>query len=229
MDNYRKINLLLIDSNPILREGLKRILELNRELQIVAEGHRGEQLFPLYKQYQPDAVIFDTNLPQAEGMEALRELILHFPDSKVLVFTVIDEFNHVSQAIKEGAAGYLLKEMDAPSIISAIKTVVKGEFYLHPKLTKDFLSEFKKLEGREMRANFYQSDIRRPYHLLTPRESEVLQLLAEGHSNKSLGDVLGVSDKTIKNHVSTILRKMDLNDRTQAVVMALKKGWIELR
>ena len=162
-------------------------------------------------------------------MEALRELFLRFPDSKVLVFTVVDEFTHVSQAIREGASGYLLKEMDAPSIINAIQTVVKGEFFLHPKLTTDFLSEYIKMDERKTGAKFFQSDIRRPYHLLTTRESEVLQLLAEGHSNKSLGEALGVSDKTIKNHVSTILRKLDLSDRTQAVVTALKNGWIELK
>ncbi|WP_422121895.1 response regulator [Planococcus sp. X10-3] len=229
MDNYQKINLLLIDSNPILRGGLKRILELDKGLQVVAEGDNGEQLLSLYTQYRPDVVIIDPNFPYTEGMAALRELIQHFPDSKVLVFTVAAEFKYVSQVIMERASGYLLKEMDAPSIINAVQAVVKGEFYLYPKLTTDFLSEYKKMDERKTGAKFFQSDIRRPYHLLTTRESEVLQLLAEGHSNKTLGETLGVSDKTIKNHVSTILRKLDLSDRTQAVVTALKNGWIELK
>lgn len=196
---------------------------------MVAEAEKGEQLLSLYTEYQPDAVIFEPNLSYTEEMEALRELILHFPEAKVLIFTVVDEFTNVSQAIREGASGYLLKEMDAPSIINAIQMVVKGQFYLHPRFTTEFISEFVRMDGGKRGGKFFQSDIRRPYHLLTPRESEVLQLLAEGHSNKSLGEALSVSDKTVKNHVSTILSKLNLNDRTQAVVTALKNGWIELK
>ena len=229
LDNFQKNRLLVIDSNLIFREGFKRVLELNSNLQIVAEGERGEQLLPLYKEYQPDAVILDTNLSFNENMEALRELTLSFPGSKVLIFTINDEFSHVSQAIKEGAWGYLLKEMDATSIIAAIHSVIRDEAYLHPKIIKGFLSEFRELSKREKRGNFFQLDIKRPSHLLTPREAEVLQLLAEGHSNITLGDALGISDKTVKNHVSSILKKMDSTDRTQAVVRALKNGWIELK
>lgn len=173
--------------------------------------------------------MMEINIPSKNGIDALRELIQHFPFSKVIIFTVVDDFHYVSLALKAGASGYLLKEMDSNSIVHAIKRVVSGGFYLHPKVTKDFISELTNRGLQEHDGPFLQTEIKRPYHLLTHRECQVMQLLAEGHSNQSLGNVLGISDKTVKNHVSSILRKMDLQDRTQVVVTALKNGWVELR
>ena len=226
--SFQKIDLLVLDSHPLFREGLKRVLEMDSYLRVIAEGGTGEQLLPLYRQYQPDAVMMEINLPSKTGIEALSELIQHFPHSKVLIFTVVDDFFYASQAIKAGASGYLLKEMDPAAIVHAIKTIVGGGFYLHPKVTKDFIGALNKLAIQESGGLFLQTEVKRPYHLLTARESEVLQLLADGHSNRSLGEALEISEKTVKNHVSAILRKMDLQDRTQAVVTALKNGWVEL-
>lgn len=225
----QKIDLLVIDSHPLFREGLKRVLEMDQNLRIVAEGENGEQLLPLYRQYQPDAVLMEINLSSKTGIEALGELMQHSTDSKVIIFTVVDDFFYASQAIKVGASGYLLKEMDSAAIIQAIKLVVAGGHYLHPKVTKDFIRELAKLAIHDNEGSFRQTGVVRPYHLLTVRESEVLQLLAEGHSNRSLGETLEISEKTVKNHVSAILQKMELQDRTQAVVTALKNGWVELR
>lgn len=225
----RPIDVLVIEPHPLFREGLKRVLETGSSIKIIAEGENGEHLLPLYKKYQPDAVMIDLNLPSKNGIEAVRELIHHFPQAVVLIFTVNDDFSFVSQAIQSGASGYLLKEMDSTSIADAIKLAVNGGFYLHPKITKDFLTEFNKLSLSENTGAFIQSEIKLPYHLLTAREAEVLQLLADGCSNKALSEALDISIKTVKNHVSTILRKMGLKDRTQAVVQALKNGWVELR
>lgn len=228
-NNVRQIDVLVIEPHPLFREGLKRVLEADSRIRIVAEGENGEQLLPLYKEYQPDAVMIEINLPQKNGSEAVQELIEHFPQAVVLVFTVADDFAHVSQAIQAGASGYLLKEMDSTSIADAIKTAVNGGIYLHPKITKEFLTEFNKLALHESVGAFIQTEVKLPYHLLTAREAEVLQLLADGCSNKALGEALDISIKTVKNHVSTILRKMGLKDRTQVVVQALKNGWVELR
>lgn len=228
-NSTQNINLLVVDSHPLFREGLKRVLEMDTDFHIVAEGTTGEELLPLYKEHQPDAVLMEVNLPVKNDFESMRELLQHFPYSKVLIFSIVDDFSSVSQAIKGGASGYLLKEMDSDSIASAIKTVINGGFYLNPKLTKDFLAEFNKLAKNENQSMFLQTEVRRPYHLLTVRESEVLQLLAEGHSNRSLGETLKISEKTVKNHVSSIMRKMAVRDRTQAVVTALKNGWVELK
>ncbi len=229
LTHIKKIDILIIDAQPLFREGLKRVLELDSTLQIVAEGESGEQLLPLFSQYQPDVVLMEINLPPQTGIQALGELNQHFPHSKVIVFTVVDDFFYVSQAIRAGASGYLLKEMDSPSLIHAIKVVVAGSHYLHPKVTKDFIDELNKLALPDPEGLFFQREVIHPYHLLTRRECQALQLLADGHSNRTLGETLEISEKTVKNHVSSILRKMDLTDRTQAVVTALKKGWVELR
>ncbi len=229
LTHIKKIDILIIDAQPLFREGLKRVLELDSTLQIVAEGESGEQLLPLFSQYQPDVVLMEINLPPQTGIQALGELNQHFPHSKVIVFTVVDDFFYVSQAIRAGASGYLLKEMDSPSLIHAIKVVVAGSHYLHPKVTKDFIDELNKLALLDPEGLFFQREVIHPYHLLTRRECQALQLLADGHSNRTLGETLEISEKTVKNHVSSILRKMDLTDRTQAVVTALKKGWVELR
>lgn len=226
---YKTIEITVIDSYPLFREGLKRVLELDTDLRIVAEGETGEELLSLYEQHQPDVVLIEANLPHKNGIEALQKLLHHFPFAKVLFFTVIDDFSYVSQALKGGASGYLLKEMDAEMIGGAIKTVVKGGYYLHPKIAKNFLMEFNKLAEKDDHGMFLQTVIQRPDHLLTARECVVLQLLADGHSNKTLGERLGISDKTVKNHVSAILRKMNLQDRTQVVVTAIKNGWVELK
>ena len=225
--SVQKIDLLILDSHPLFREGLKRVLEMDSYLRVIGEGGTGEQLLPLFRQHQPDAVLMEINLLSKTGIEALSELTQHFPHAKVLIFTVVDDFFYASQAIQAGASGYLLKEMDPAAIVHAIKTVVEGGFYLHPKVTTDFIGALNKL-ALASNGPYLQTTVIRPYHLLTARECEVLQLLAEGHSNRSLGEALEISEKTVKNHVSSILRKMELQDRTQAVVIAIKNGWVEL-
>lgn len=224
---YETLDIVIIDSHPLFREGLKRVLEMDSYLRVIAEGGTGEQLMPLYRQYQPDVVLMEINLPSKTGIEALSKLTQHFPHAKVLIFTVVDDFFYASQAIQAGASGYLLKEMDPAAIVHAIKTVVEGGFYLHPKVTTDFIGALNRL-ALASEGPFLQTTVIRPYHLLTARECEVLQLLADGHSNRSLGEALEISEKTVKNHVSAILRKMELKDRTQAVVIAIKNGWVAL-
>lgn len=225
--SVQKIDLLILDPHPLFREGLKRVLEIDSYLRVIGEGGTGEKLLPLFRQHQPDAVLMEINLLSKTGIEALSELTQHFPHAKVLIFTVVDDFFYASQAIQAGASGYLLKEMDPAAIVHAIKTVVEGGFYLHPKVTTDFIGALNKL-ALASNGPYLQTTVIRPYHLLTARECEVLQLLAEGHSNRSLGEALEISEKTVKNHVSSILRKMELQDRTQAVVIAIKNGWVEL-
>lgn len=228
-NRVRTINLLLIDGNSLFREGLKRVLERDLEFQVLAEGGTEEQLIFLYKEYLPHVVIMDVDFHQKSSIDTLEELTTVHLHSKVLIFTSTADSYFVSLALKNGASGYMLKKMDVPAIADAIKTVFRGEVYLHPELMGDFISEFKQLKKRERDGKFYQKAVMRPYHLLTRRETEVLQLLAEGYSNKNLSKVLEISEKTVKGHVSAILRKMELHDRTQAVVTALKNGWVELR
>lgn len=221
--------IIIIDDHQLFREGVKRILDFEDTFEVVAEGDDGSEALRLYENHRPDIVLMDINMPNKSGIEATQEVIAHFPDAKVIMLSIHDDETFVSTALKTGASGYMLKEMDANAIVQGIKVVDKGGNYLHPKVTKNLVNEFRRLSERENKGNFHQTDIRRPFHLLTKRECEVLQLLTDGQSNRTIGETLFISEKTVKNHVSSILQKMNVNDRTQAVVTAIKNGWVEVR
>jgi two-component system, NarL family, response regulator DegU len=219
----------IIDDHQLFREGVKRILDFEPNFEVVAEGDDGSEVLDLVETYHPDVIIMDINMPKINGVEATRELIDHYPDSKVLILSIHDDENYVTHALKTGATGYLLKEMDADALIDAVKVVADGGSYLHPKITHNLVKEYRRLainDSNQEGGQFHQSEVRRPLHLLTRRECEVLQMLADGKSNRGIGEALFISEKTVKNHVSNILQKMNVNDRTQAVVEAIKNGWV---
>ncbi|WP_042471065.1 response regulator transcription factor [Bacillus ndiopicus] len=221
--------IVIIDDHQLFREGVKRILDFEDTFDVVAEGDDGVDAVSIYRVNTPDVVLMDINMPGKNGVEATRELIEEFPDAKVIMLSIHDDESYVTHALKSGALGYMLKEMDADEIVEAIKVVANGGSYLHPKVTKNLVAEFRRLSEHENNGNFHQTEIRRPFHLLTKRECEVLQLLTDGQSNRTIGETLYISEKTVKNHVSSILQKMNVNDRTQAVVTAIKSGWVEVR
>ncbi|QFF98176.1 DNA-binding response regulator [Psychrobacillus glaciei] len=221
--------IIIIDDHQLFREGVKRILDFEDSFEVIAEGNDGNDVLRLYEQYLPEVVLMDINMPTKNGVDATAELIEKYPDAKVIMLSIHDDESYVTHALKTGALGYMLKEMDANAIVAAIKVVAKGGSYLHPKVTRNLVSEFRRLSERENKGNFHQTEIRRPFHLLTKRECEVLQLLTDGQSNRTIGETLFISEKTVKNHVSSILQKMNVNDRTQAVVTGIKNGWVEVR
>ncbi|WHX40232.1 response regulator transcription factor [Mesobacillus sp. AQ2] len=223
--------IVIIDDHQLFREGVKRILDFEPTFEVVAEGDDGSEATTLVDQYQPDVVIMDINMPNMNGVEATAELIEKYPASKVIILSIHDDENYVTHALKTGATGYLLKEMDADALVEAVKVVADGGSYLHPRVTHNLVKEYRRLSADENSGDKYisQVEIRRPLHLLTRRECEVLQLLADGKSNRGIGEALFISEKTVKNHVSNILQKMNVNDRTQAVVVAIKNGWVEVR
>ena len=221
--------ILIVDDHQLFREGVKRILDFEETFEVVGEGDDGIEVVELYDKYKPDVVLMDINMPQMNGVEATEQLLQHHPDAKVIILSIHDDESYVSHALKSGALGYMLKEMDANAIVEAIKVVASGGSYLHPKVTHNLVQEFKRLSEREHKGSFQPAEVRRPLHLLTKRECEVLQLLTDGQSNRAIGESLFISEKTVKNHVSSILQKMSVNDRTQAVVMAIKNGWVEVK
>jgi two-component system, NarL family, response regulator DegU len=222
--------IVIIDDHQLFREGVKRILDFEKSFNVVAEGDDGSEAMGLVEEYDPDVIIMDINMPNTNGVEATRQLINKYPESKVIILSIHDDENYVTHALKTGATGYLLKEMDADALVEAVKVVADGGSYLHPKVTHNLVNEYRRLaaEGTS-NSSYSQVEIRRPLHLLTRRECEVLQLLADGKSNRGIGEALYISEKTVKNHVSNILQKMNVNDRTQAVVVAIKNGWVEVR
>lgn len=224
--------IVIIDDHQLFREGVKRILEFEKSFEVVAEGDDGCEALQLVETYNPDVVIMDINMPQMNGVESTRELVEKHPDTKVIILSIHDDESYVTHALQTGAQGYLLKEMDADALIEAVRVVAEGGSYLHPKVTHNLVNEYRRLTtgvAQSGGAYYQRIEIRRPLHLLTRRECEVLQMLADGKSNRGIGEALFISEKTVKNHVSNILQKMNVNDRTQAVVTAIKNGWVEMR
>ena len=223
-----KTRIAIIDDHQLFREGIKRILEFEGDFEVVAEGSDGSEALSIVETYRPDLVLMDINMPDINGVEATKQLIEAYPDTKVVVLSIHDDENYVMRALQTGATGYLLKEMDADTLIEAVRIVAEGGSYLHPKVTHNLIREYRRLTTEKGGAVVKQ-EVRRPLHLLTRRECEVLQLLADGKSNRAIGEALYISEKTVNNHVSSILQKLNVNDRTQAVVVAIKNGWVEVR
>lgn len=223
------INIVLIDDHKLFREGIKKILDFETDFCIVAEGDDGSEAVELVREHQPDIVLMDINMPEMNGVEATTKLIDQFPDVHVIILSIHDDESYVSHALKTGARGYLLKEMDSDSLIEAIRVVHDGGSYLHPKVTHNLVQEFRRLaREKDSFVPEHRIEYKKPLHILTKRECQVLQLMAEGNSNRAISDKLYISEKTVKNHVSNILQKMKVKDRTQAVVKAIRNGWVEV-
>lgn len=221
------IKVALIDDHKLFREGVKRILSIEPMIQVVADVDDGSEAVNVVEKFRPDVILMDINMPETNGIKATKEVLSKYSDVKVIMLSIHDDENYVSHALQTGAQGYLLKEVDTESLLEAIKIVADGGSYLHPKVTHNLVQEYRRLIEQQGNTEGF-IEYRKPLHLLTNRECQVLQLLSEGQSNRKISETLVISEKTVKNHVSNILQKMDVNDRTQAVVMAIKNGWVEV-
>lgn len=234
MSQSNHVNILLIDDHRIFREGVKRVVEMEENFSVVGEGGDGSEALALVLELQPDVILMDINMPNMNGVEATEAILKRSPQSKIIILSIHDEEAYVYKTLQSGASGYLLKEMDVDSLIEAIRVVSQGGAYVHPKVTGKLIDEFRRMRSEYERtenqnnSSVQAAEYRIPYHILTKRECEVLQLLAEGRSNRAIGELLFISEKTVKNHVSNILQKMKVVDRTQAVVEAIKSGWVRL-
>ncbi|MEI7025674.1 response regulator transcription factor [Paenibacillus sp. y28] len=231
-----KVRILIADDHQLLREGVKRIINMEKDLEVVGECGDGIQALELCNTLQPDVVIMDINMPVENGVVATQKLKDFFPDIKVIILSIHDDESYVFETLRKGASGYLLKDMEAESLINAIRSVVAGHAYIHPKVTGKLVNQLRRMKyfdmvGLEGGAEAKEERLRFSHNSnspLTRREVEVLRLMAEGKSNKSIGEILFISEKTVKNHVSSILQKMEVDDRTQAVIIAIKNGWVTL-
>jgi two-component system, NarL family, response regulator DegU len=233
----RTIKLVLADDHQLFREGVKRILNMENDLEVVGECGDGIQVIELCNTLSPDIVLLDINMPIENGVVATEKLKDIFPDIKVIILSIHDDESYVFETLRKGASGYLLKDMEAESLINAIRSVVAGHAYIHPKVTGKLINQLRRMTyldevgvaggaavTKEAGVKYVHSD----NSPLTRREAEVLRLMAEGKSNKMIGEFLYISEKTVKNHVSSILQKMEVDDRTQAVIIAIKNGWVTL-
>lgn len=232
----RPIKLVLADDHQLFREGVKRILNMESDLEVVGECGDGIQVLELCNTLHPDIVLMDINMPIENGVMAKEKLKEIFPDIKVIILSIHDDESYVFETLRKGASGYLLKDMAAESLINAIRSVVSGHAYIHPKVTGKLINQLRRMtyldeQGVVASDAIKEADVKY-VHMdnspLTRREAEVLRLMAEGKSNKMIGEFLFISEKTVKNHVSSILQKMEVDDRTQAVIVAIKNGWVTL-
>jgi two-component system, NarL family, response regulator LiaR len=208
-----KIRLILVDDHVVVRQGLKMVLGLEPDLEIIAEGNNGQEALALVKKYNPQVVLMDLLMPVMDGVTAIRAIKKDFPDIEVVALTSVLEDRLVIDAVEAGAAGYLLKESGPEELVEAIRAAAKGEVRLHPKAQKRLIKEVRTPEMRES---------------LTERETETLRLIAKGYSNKEIANELGVSEVTVKTHVSSVLSKLNLQSRTQVALFALKEGLVGL-
>jgi DNA-binding NarL/FixJ family response regulator len=205
------IQLLLVDDQGIIREGIRSLLEAKSDLSIVGEAENGQIAVDLALSLRPDVVLMDVRMPVMDGVAATRLLHQNAPDIKVLVLTTFDDDEYVTQAIRCGAKGYLLKDTPSTELADTIRAVYKGYTQFGPGLFEKTLQSSPVLI--EHPPEFTQ---------LTPREQEVLQLIAKGCSNREIAEQLYISERTVKNHVNSLLRRLDLRDRTQVAILASK-------
>jgi DNA-binding NarL/FixJ family response regulator len=204
---YRRV--LIADDHPVVRAGLAAVITQDPDLEIVAQAENGELAVALYREHQPDVVLMDLRMPQLGGVEAISRITEEFPDARILALTTYEGDADIRRALGAGARGYLLKDMLLSDVITAIRTVLRGERVI-PAAVATRLAEFPE-----------RSD-------LTERELEVLHLVGRGLSNKAVAKAIGRMDETVKIHLKNIFAKLGVDDRTEAVTVALTRGLIHL-
>ncbi|PPS40390.1 response regulator transcription factor [Chroococcidiopsis sp. TS-821] len=204
------IRLVLVDDQHLIRQGLKALLELEPDLQVVGEAENGQAAMQLLQILQPDVILMDVRMPVMDGVAATREITQRFPKIKVLVLTTFDNDEYVAAALRNGAMGYLLKDTPSEELAAAIRAVYKGYTQLGPGLVEKIIAKVP--EPSAITPTGWSE--------LTPREREVLRLIAAGESNREIAQTLHISEGTVKNHVTSILNRLSLRDRTQAAIFA---------
>jgi DNA-binding NarL/FixJ family response regulator len=212
------IRILIADDHHVVRRGLVFFLKTQSELEIVGEARNGLEAVELSESLKPDLILMDLVMPVLDGIEATKRIIQAQPHIKVMMLTSFSDHEHVIPAIEAGASGYQLKDIEPDELVRAIKQLMDGQNQLHQKATNHLLSH---LSNKS-------KPIRNPLDDLTKREIEVLKEVANGKSNKEIASDLFISEKTVKTHVSNILSKLDLADRTQAALFAVRNGVVEM-
>ncbi len=215
-----RIRVMLAEDHSMVRQGLKQLIELEDDLKVVVEAADGIQAVDYYDIAKPDIALVDINMPKQNGLKALEMIKQKDPNARIIMLTIHQEKEYLFQALQLGAGGYVLKDADGAVLIEAIRKVHQGEAYIQPNMAKELIVEFKRYTS----GNFSTA---KKNSLLSDRELEVLGLIAKGMLNKEIAKTLFISEKTVKNHISNIFRKLKVSDRTQAAVYALKNNLVE--
>jgi two-component system NarL family response regulator len=213
---------LIADDHAVVRSGLRSILESEPDIEVVGEAGDGHQALEMAQEHLPDVILMDIKMGDWDGVTATRRVRNSVPSSRVIVLTNHDEDELVFSSIRAGASGFLLKEVSGHQLTNAIRTVADGFSLIYPSVARRVLDEFGRLRIGEHRPDEDQG-----YADLTPREREVLMLIAAGRANKEIGGQLGISERTVKTHISNIFSKLQLTDRTQAALYVHNRGLLE--
>ncbi|MCO7224090.1 response regulator transcription factor [Pleionea sp. CnH1-48] len=213
------IKVLLVDDQMLVREGIKSLLQLSEKVQVIGEAQDGQQALQKINELTPDVILLDLSMPKMDGIETLEQLQKECSQIPAIILTTFDDHDLVLKGIQACAKGYLLKDVSLDTLIDAIETVNQGDTLVQPALTERLMQGLQNV----------QTDYTLPENIedLTPKESEILRLMASGYSNKEISSALCKSEGTIKNHVSNILSKLGVRDRTRAVLTAIEKGLLQ--
>jgi len=214
------IKLLIADDHAVVREGTRQILEREADINVVAEAADGEEAVRMADKSSPDVIIMDIAMPKMDGIEATKQIKSLHPNIAILILTAYDDDQFVFNLIEAGAAGYLLKSVRGHELVEAVRAVNAGESVLHPAIARKVLNRFAPAAGKEPKPKVLE--------VLSDREVEVLQLAARGLSNQDIANELCLSLRTVQAHLGHIFNKLQVSSRTEAVVRALKEGWITL-
>ena len=215
-----KIKILIADDHAVVREGTRQLLEHESDLDVVGEAGDGEEAVRLAGSLKPDVAIIDISMPKLDGIEATKQIKTLYPTIAVLILSAYDDDQFVFSLLEAGAAGYLLKSVRGRELIDAVRAVYAGESVLHPSIARKVLNRFVAPAGKPVKQP--------PLEVLSAREMDILKLATKGLSNQDIADELCLSIRTVQAHLGHIFNKLQVSSRTEAVVRALKEGWVKL-
>jgi NarL family two-component system response regulator LiaR len=215
-----RIRVLIADDHTLVRDGTRRILESEKDLEVVAEASNGEEAVALTSSLRPDIAIIDIAMPVLDGIEVTRQIKALYPETAILILTAHDNDQFIYNLLEAGAAGYLLKSVRSQELVDAVRALHAGESVLHPAIARKVLNYFASPSGRDKKQGRSES--------LTQREQDILKLVTKGFTNKEIADELSLSARTVQRHLESIFNKLQVGSRTEAVVRALKEGWVTL-
>lgn len=223
------IKVVIIDDHPLFREGVRNVIDGEDDLDVVAEGTSGDQAIQLIRKLEPHVALIDINLPNMNGMQVTRQIGQENLQTAVVLLTAYDDVEQVLHAFRAGAKAYCSKDVHAGNLVDVVKHVARGYFVVGDQVyDEDGLEQWLSKGVETIRRPHLEGDVE-AFTPLSPREMEILQYVTRGMSNKEIAARLGISHQTVKNHMTSILHKLDVEDRTQAAVYALRHGWVRLQ
>ncbi len=217
-----ELRILIVDDQVLFREALNTLLSVHSEFRVVGEAGNGQEALDVLSHVKPDIVLMDLRMPIMDGVEATRKMIELYPDMRVIILTTFDDNDDVINALRAGAVGYLMKDVTSEKLFEAINSAYRGEYFLLPSITAKVVNELTRIQDTSNRGNIPpHPDLIEP---LSPREMEILNLVAKGLNNREIAGQLVITEGTVKNHLSNILGKLSARDRMQAVLKAREYG-----